>query len=113
MARTVTREQYFDAALAVLAGSGFKGLNIGVMSKRLGMTSGAFYHHFGNWPVFVDDLQGLLGKPAGRIRQEASVRQRQSDGRRGDARATLGQPQQPTVPKPRSEPGEQVTKRYG
>ncbi|WP_216911348.1 TetR/AcrR family transcriptional regulator [Nocardia noduli] len=56
MSRVVTKEQYFDTALAVLAELGFKGLNIGVLCRRLGVTSGSFYHHFGSWQGFVDAL---------------------------------------------------------
>ncbi|GAA5050992.1 TetR/AcrR family transcriptional regulator [Nocardia callitridis] len=52
----VTKEQYFDTALEVLAELGFKGLNIGVLCGRLGITSGSFYHHFGSWQGFVDAL---------------------------------------------------------
>jgi len=67
MSRVVSREQYFDAALEILAQSGFKGLNIGVLCRNLGVTSGSFYHHFGSWQGFVDVLlefwenrQGIL-----------------------------------------------------
>ncbi|MEU4343876.1 TetR/AcrR family transcriptional regulator [Nocardia sp. NPDC023852] len=56
MSRVVTKEQYFDTALEVLAEFGFKGLNIGVLCRRLGVTSGSFYHHFGSWQGFVDAL---------------------------------------------------------
>ncbi|MFG1793487.1 TetR/AcrR family transcriptional regulator [Nocardia sp. NPDC049149] len=56
MSRVVTKEQYFDTALEVLAEFGFKGLNIGVLCRRLGVTSGSFYHHFGSWQGFVDTL---------------------------------------------------------
>ncbi len=56
MSRVVTKEQYFDTALEVLAELGFKGLNIGVLCRRLGVTSGSFYHHFGSWQGFVDAL---------------------------------------------------------
>ncbi|QIS03901.1 TetR family transcriptional regulator [Nocardia brasiliensis] len=56
MSRVVTKEQYFDSALEVLAELGFKGLNIGVLCRRLGVTSGSFYHHFGSWQGFVDAL---------------------------------------------------------
>jgi AcrR family transcriptional regulator len=52
----VTKEQYFDIALEMLAELGFKGLNIGVLCQRLGITSGSFYHHFGSWQGFVDVL---------------------------------------------------------
>jgi AcrR family transcriptional regulator len=56
LSRTATREQYFDSALEILAESGFKNLNIGVISKKFGLTSGSFYHHFGGWPPFVEGL---------------------------------------------------------
>ncbi|WP_431965853.1 TetR/AcrR family transcriptional regulator [Nocardia sp. bgisy134] len=56
MSRVVTKEQYFDSALEVLAELGFKGLNIGLLCRRLGVTSGSFYHHFGSWQGFVDAL---------------------------------------------------------
>lgn len=56
MSRVVTKEQYFGVALEVLAELGFKGLNIGVLCRRLGVTSGSFYHHFGSWQGFVDVL---------------------------------------------------------
>lgn len=56
MSRVVTKEQYFNTALEVLAELGFKGLNIGVLCRRLGVTSGSFYHHFGSWQGFVDVL---------------------------------------------------------
>jgi AcrR family transcriptional regulator len=52
----VSRQQYFEAALDLLAESGFKGLNIGRMCKALAVTSGSFYHHFDSWPAFVDEL---------------------------------------------------------
>jgi len=56
MSRVVTKEQYFHTALEVLAELGFKGLNIGLLCRRLGVTSGSFYHHFGSWQGFVDSL---------------------------------------------------------
>ncbi|WP_067856661.1 TetR/AcrR family transcriptional regulator [Nocardia shimofusensis] len=56
MSRVVTKEQYFHTALEVLAELGFKGLNIGVLCRKLGVTSGSFYHHFGSWQGFVDTL---------------------------------------------------------
>ncbi|WP_280426868.1 TetR/AcrR family transcriptional regulator [Nocardia carnea] len=56
MSRIVTREQYFESALAALAELGFTGLNIRLMCTRLGVTAGSFYHHFGSWQGFVDAL---------------------------------------------------------
>ena len=52
----VTREAYFAAALEVLAEHGFTELNVGRLCRRLGVTSGSFYHHFGGWPGFVEQL---------------------------------------------------------
>lgn len=54
MARTVSREQYFEVAFELLPQAGFKGLNIGLMCRELGVTSGSFYHHFGSWDGFVE-----------------------------------------------------------
>lgn len=54
--RLVTKEQYFKVALGILAAEGPGGLGIGVMCRRFNVTSGSFYHHFGNWPGFVDEL---------------------------------------------------------
>jgi AcrR family transcriptional regulator len=53
MSRTVSREQYFEVAFDLLPQAGFKGLNIGLMCRELGVTSGSFYHHFGSWDGFV------------------------------------------------------------
>ena len=53
MSRTVSREQYFEVAFVLLPQAGFKGLNIGLMCRELGVTSGSFYHHFGSWDGFV------------------------------------------------------------
>ena len=52
----VTRRGYFEAALKVLAEHGFTELNVGVLCRGLGVTSGSFYHHFGGWPGFVAQL---------------------------------------------------------
>ena len=63
MSQLVTKEEYYDAALEVLAQLGFKGLNIGVLCKRLGVTSGSFYHHFGGWPGFQPCFSSALISP--------------------------------------------------
>ncbi|WP_433560432.1 TetR/AcrR family transcriptional regulator [Nocardia sp. CA-151230] len=56
MSRVVNKDQYFEFGLETLAQAGFKGLNIGVLVKNLGVTSGSFYHHFGSWQGYVDAL---------------------------------------------------------
>lgn len=52
----VTQEQYFTAALEHLADQGAEGMTIGVLCRALGVTSGSFYHYFGNWGGFLDAL---------------------------------------------------------
>lgn len=54
----VTQEQYFTAALEHLAVHGADGLTIGALCRALGVTSGSFYHYFGNWGGFLDALLG-------------------------------------------------------
>ncbi|MFE6611731.1 TetR/AcrR family transcriptional regulator [Amycolatopsis sp. NPDC057786] len=70
MPSIVSREKYFDAALDILAESGFAGLNVGTLGKRLGVTSGSFYHHFGGWPGFVGALLEFWAQRQVRILRE-------------------------------------------
>lgn len=55
--RQVVAEQYYDAAMTILARDGAAGLKIGPLCRALGVTSGSFYHHFSGWAGFV---RGLL-----------------------------------------------------
>lgn len=57
----VSREAYFEAALDVLAESGFKGLSIARLTDMLDVTKGSFYHHFGSLSGFIDALLGYWG----------------------------------------------------
>ncbi|WP_328602332.1 TetR/AcrR family transcriptional regulator [Nocardia terrae] len=52
----MNKDQYFELGLEILARTGFKGLNIGVLVKEFGVTSGSFYHHFGSYQGFVNAL---------------------------------------------------------
>lgn len=54
--RQVAAEQYYEAALAILARDGAVGLKIAPLCRSLGVTSGSFYHHFGGWAGFVREL---------------------------------------------------------
>jgi AcrR family transcriptional regulator len=51
-----TREDYFDAAMELLATEGFGAVKIATMCNRFGVTVGSFYHHFDNVEAFVDQL---------------------------------------------------------
>ncbi|WP_375483996.1 TetR/AcrR family transcriptional regulator [uncultured Jatrophihabitans sp.] len=57
MARIVaTKDGYITAALDILARDGHGALRIGVLCRRLGVTTGSFYHYFGSFDGFVDEL---------------------------------------------------------
>jgi AcrR family transcriptional regulator len=51
-----TRDDYFAAALHVLATEGHAALKIGTLCRAIGVTTGSFYHYFGSWDGFVEDL---------------------------------------------------------
>jgi AcrR family transcriptional regulator len=70
MSRTVSREQYFEVAFELLPQAGFKGLNIGLMCRALGVTSGSFYHHFGSWDGFVEAFLSHWERLQGRRMRE-------------------------------------------
>ena len=52
----VSREQYFDAAMDILATKGAGALTIAALCARFEVTMGSFYHHFRNVDAFVDAL---------------------------------------------------------
>lgn len=57
MRRTVTREDYFEASLALLASdSGDSTLKIAPLCKALRVTTGSFYGYFGNLDGFVTEF---------------------------------------------------------
>lgn len=56
MSRQATPEQYFEAAMTLLAAGGPAALKIAPVCRSVGVTSGSFYHHFGSWADFVDAL---------------------------------------------------------
>ncbi|KRC54138.1 MULTISPECIES: TetR/AcrR family transcriptional regulator [unclassified Nocardioides] len=50
------RDSWFDAAHQILATEGYGGLKLAPLCKRLGVTTGSFYHSFDNWQDFTDSL---------------------------------------------------------
>ena len=56
MRLSVTREDYFDAALQLLAAEGHRALKMSTLCKMLGVTTGSFYNYFGSWPEFAPQL---------------------------------------------------------
>ena len=56
MRRLVTRDDYFEAALAILAEGGAGSLKVATLCTRLNVTSGSFYGYFGRLDAFVDEF---------------------------------------------------------
>lgn len=51
-----SRAQYLDVGLEVLADVGYGGLKLAEVCRRLGVTTGSFYHRFDNWQEFTSEL---------------------------------------------------------
>jgi AcrR family transcriptional regulator len=51
-----SRNDYFEAGLALLAEGGAKAVTIDNLCARLGTTKGSFYHHFASGPAFMSAL---------------------------------------------------------
>jgi AcrR family transcriptional regulator len=52
----VTRDDYFEAALTILATEGHHALKMTPLCKALGVTTGSFYNYFGSWAEFAPEL---------------------------------------------------------
>lgn len=52
MHKIVEREDYFAAAIDILADTDHSGLKMGALCRRLSVTTGSFYNYFGNWAGF-------------------------------------------------------------
>jgi AcrR family transcriptional regulator len=50
------RETWFGAAHEILAAEGYGALKLAPLCKRLGVTTGSFYHSFDNWQDFTASL---------------------------------------------------------
>ncbi|MBH0776703.1 TetR/AcrR family transcriptional regulator [Nocardia bovistercoris] len=53
MAAIATRENYFEAAFALLSSRGYGALKLAPVCEHLGVTTGSFYHYFKNWRDFT------------------------------------------------------------
>ena len=56
MATVANREGYFETGLEILADLGFRGLKLAEVCRRLGVTTGSFYHYFPNWSDYTRQL---------------------------------------------------------
>lgn len=48
--------RFYEGALDLLGEEGFGGLKLTRLCRRLGLTTGAFYHSFTSWPDFTEQL---------------------------------------------------------
>ncbi|MDR3662261.1 MAG: TetR/AcrR family transcriptional regulator [Mycobacterium sp.] len=56
MVGVASRESYFETGFDVLADTGYGGLKLAEVCKRLGVTTGSFYHFFPNWAAYTTEL---------------------------------------------------------
>lgn len=50
------RDSWFEGALEILGSQGYGSLKLAPLCKKLGVTTGSFYHSFDNWQDFTDSL---------------------------------------------------------
>lgn len=51
-----TKNDWYIASIDILSEMGSNGLTIDALTKQLGVTKGSFYHHFGNYAQFKNNL---------------------------------------------------------
>jgi AcrR family transcriptional regulator len=58
MTTVQSRDDYYETGLQILSELGFSGLKLAEVCRRLGVTSGSFYHYFSKWAEYLDSLLG-------------------------------------------------------
>lgn len=53
-----TKSRFFDAGMEILADDGYGALKLAALCRRVGVTTGSFYHSFDNWHDFTRQLVG-------------------------------------------------------
>lgn len=56
MGAVSSKESFFSAGLDVLSDAGYGGLKLATVCRRLGVTTGSFYHHFDSWSTYTQQL---------------------------------------------------------
>lgn len=70
MTLIVTRTAYFETGIEVLSDKGYGGLKLAEVCRRLGVTSGSFYHYFTNWSTYTRELIDYWLQERTRLRAE-------------------------------------------
>jgi len=81
MAAGSVRDSYFETGLEILAELGFGALKLAELCRRMGVTTGSFYHYFTSWSAYTGDLiaywrQDRTVRVIQAIRTEADPRRR-------------------------------------
>ena len=71
------RDAWYAGAYEILASEGYGVLKLAPLCKRLGVTTGSFYHSFDNWQDFTDHL--LADWLVDRTEQTVSIVNRHDD----------------------------------
>ena len=58
MGAVASRESYLEVGVEALAELGYSGLKLAEVCRRLGVTTGSFYHYFPSWATYTDALLG-------------------------------------------------------
>lgn len=56
MGAAASRDAYLEVGVDALAELGYSGLKLAEVCRRLGVTTGSFYHYFPNWGTYTDAL---------------------------------------------------------
>lgn len=89
MVTVASREAYFETGLDVLADRGYAGLKLAEVCRRLGVTSGSFYHYFPSWSAYTGELVKVW-LPAATRERVAQLRTIPDPRRRIDAIFDIG-----------------------
>jgi AcrR family transcriptional regulator len=81
MATVITKDAYFATGVEVLSDVGYGGLKLAEVCRRLGVTTGSFYHYFDSWSAYTRDLAtdyflGLTVERVKALRAEPDPRKR-------------------------------------
>jgi AcrR family transcriptional regulator len=81
MGAVESRESFLAAGLDVLYDLGYGGLKLAAVCRRLGVTTGSFYHYFSNWSEYTRLLvahwqDGMTVKIVDTVRTEPDARKR-------------------------------------
>jgi len=79
MMTIVSRAAYFETGIEVLSDLGYSGLKLAEVCRRLGVTSGSFYHYFTKWSDYTAELLAYWASE--RAHHRAAVTQSYPDPR--------------------------------